>query len=125
MTTLDEVMTSLDEATRRLSERELVGRVVLEHPDGRRLSIKEERAYSAAWNPFKPHSYRVLMRHGVTRLYYTDPARGRLPSLIEAGWVIVADIDEQGHEVPRDAALYRGEGLLAASLANRRRPRAG
>jgi hypothetical protein len=106
-------------------------RVVVEHPDKRRVSVDEDRFDSPEHNPFN-RSRQVTSFDGNTgaQVSYTFPARPQDDhiSLKDEGFVIVADIateevrDDDGNivvhvggEVARDDKLYRGEGLDRAA----------
>jgi hypothetical protein len=106
-------------------------RVVVEHPDGRRVSVNEADIDNPEHNPFN-RSRQITSFDGNTgaQVSYTFPARPADDhiSLRDEGFVIVADLateevkDEDGNilvhvggEVARDADLYRGEGLDRAA----------
>lgn len=97
-----------------------MARVVLEHPDGRRLSADESELDDPKANPFN-HSHDIVDVNPLTggRLVLaTDPGRPSDDhvSLLDEGFVVVGIIDAQGHEralsdSKEHAALYRGLDL--------------
>jgi hypothetical protein len=106
-------------------------RIVVHHPDGRRVSVLEAEFGNPEHNPFN-QSRQITSFDGNTgaTVNYTFPARPADDhiSLKDEGFVPVAEIvtedvtDKDGNVVipaggerALDEALYRGEGLAEAS----------
>lgn len=82
-----------------------MGRVVIQDPAGRRIAVDEAELGNAQANPFNwPRP--TVTDSGPS---FTQPGRplDDHRSLADDGFVVVADLDGDGHEVPRDPELYR------------------
>ncbi len=88
-------------------------RIVVESPDGRRLGIEAEAFDSIEGNPF--NYSRPIARNDGSVGWDGGRDKDLHVSLRDEGFVHVADVDENGHEVPVDEKLYRGDGLDKAS----------
>lgn len=84
-----------------VDKKKLAGRVVVEHDDGRRVSVDAEMLDDPQYNPF--NRSRTVVEHdndnNATRTYVVPerPLRDRI-SLKSEGFTIVGYIDEDGHE---------------------------
>lgn len=97
-----------------------MGRVVLEHADGRRVGADESELGDPRANPYNG-SHDIVEANPLTggRLVLaTDPGRPADDhvSLLDEGFVVVGIVDAQGHEralsdSEEHAALYRGVNL--------------
>lgn len=102
-----------------------MGRVVVEHPDGRRNQVDEDRFDDPVANTHNFGGEILLFPRGGGWVTEEDPGRPQADhvSYRDEGFVIVADIADhdytaedgtvvlRGHEVPRDPELYRGPSL--------------
>lgn len=86
-----------------------MGRVVLEHPDGRRVSAEERDVELASANPFNT-SRRVLATEGNDGFIEGRPEAEHV-SLLDEGFKVVGSIDAEGHEGPYTGTLYKDQPI--------------